>query len=191
MHDLLKPCPERRKMEAITVPSTDEWLSSASALFSYTKSFQESRWDPFVVLHTNGSTGTPKPVIARHDSAAISDGFQALPEYQGTRYFYSERAKRSSRMFLPMPMFHAAGILCLVACVYCGLPTALPLTDRPLSANAVLDCLGNTGVDSAMPPPAIVEGLAVTEDGIRAIVKLSFLSFGGGELTSKNGRILC
>ncbi len=64
---------KRPTMRATKVAGADAWLQSNAAPFLYTRSFEQARFEPVVVLHTSGSTGHPKPVTIRHGSIAISD----------------------------------------------------------------------------------------------------------------------
>jgi acyl-CoA synthetase (AMP-forming)/AMP-acid ligase II len=177
----MKPCLEKRKMKAVTVTSVDEWLSATAAPFPYNKSFDEAQWDPLVVLHTSGSTGIPKPITVRQGSLAIADSFQNLSGYQGGSFFFSEWAKRSKRLFMSMPMFHAVGTICMLSSIFYNHTMAMALPDKPLNVVTALECLAHAGVDSAILPLAILEGLSATEEGIKAVVKLAFVVFGGGE----------
>lgn len=180
-HATMRPCLEQREMKAVTVPSVEQWLISTAPPFPYAKSFDQARWEPLVVLHTSGSTGTPKPITVRQSNLAITDSFQGLPEYHGGSFVFSEWAKRSQRIFMPMPMYHAAGSFCMLSSIFFEYDVAMPPADKPLSVDLALECLAYAGVDGAILPPAILEGLSATEEGIQAVVKLSFAAFGGGE----------
>lgn len=50
-------------LSILEVPTVDELLQPRCPAFQYTKTFEEARWDPLVVLHTLGSNGPPKPII--------------------------------------------------------------------------------------------------------------------------------
>lgn len=47
--------------------SLQYWLRDAEVPhYPFTKTFEEAKHEPFAVIHTSGSTGMPKPVIATH-----------------------------------------------------------------------------------------------------------------------------
>lgn len=179
-HAVMEPCLNQRSMKATTVPDIDEWFKTASAPFPYSRTFEQAQWDPLVVLHTSGSTGTPKPITVRQGSLYIADSYHNLPEYEGSSFVFCEWAKRSERMFLPMPMFHAAGSMCIAISILFGIQMAYPLLDKPVNVDTVLESLAHAGVNGGILPPSIVEELAATEEGIKALTKLAFVAFGGG-----------
>lgn len=179
---IMKPCLDQRTMEAVTIDSVDHLLGVTSTRFPYSRSVEQARWDPLVVLHTSGSTGIPKPVFVRQGMLSAFDTLQKLPKYKDSTFIFSEWAKRASRIFIAMPMFHAAGSYSTIASIYLGLPTAMPLPNKPMSVDTALDCLTHAGVDGALLPPSIVEGLSASEEGVDILTKLSFVAFAGGKL---------
>lgn len=51
----------------------DDWLARYTQPYLYDKGFEDSKWDPIVVLHSSGSTGkdallTPHPISSITDS---------------------------------------------------------------------------------------------------------------------------
>jgi acyl-CoA synthetase (AMP-forming)/AMP-acid ligase II len=164
-------------MQVIMVPSADEWLRLTPALFPYNRAFDEGRWDPLIVLHTSGSTGLPKPIIVRQGSLAIADQLRLRPMFS-----FKEWATRSKRLFLPMPLFHMAGVVVsLVMTLYYDVPVALGIPERPLGPELVAECLANADVDAVMLPPSILEALSLNRDFVTRLAKLSYVGYGGGE----------
>ena len=179
---IVQPWIRARPMQVEVVP-TAEWLESSSQSFPYDRPFEEARWEPFVVLHTSGSTGIPKPIIVRHGSIAIADRLRHLPEYLGTEYMWKAWASRATKMFMPMPLFHAAGLVsALSILVICyGIPIALGMPDQPLSAELTLKSLAHADVDCTMLPPSIVEELTHSRESLDCLKKLKYLIFCGGK----------
>lgn len=175
------PWLELHPMRVIMAPSPDTWLQSTPPGFPYTKQFDEARWDPLVVLHTSGSTGFPKPIIMRQGSFAIADGFRNGPDFHGSPSAWTYWGS-TSKFFLPMPLFHAAGIAAISSTgIYYGVALVLGIPDRPLSADLVVESLIHSGADGTILPPSIIEDLSLTEEGIRALATLKIVGFGGGE----------
>ncbi|KAK5991336.1 Non-canonical non-ribosomal peptide synthetase FUB8 [Cladobotryum mycophilum] len=181
---IMQPWLEQRPMSTFEVPNPQVWLQAEPEPFPYCRSFNESRFDPLLVLHTSGSTGLPKPIVVRQANPAIASHLRNLPDARGNRSVYEEWAVRSKRMLAPMPLFHAAGIIGLIMItVYTGLPLALSVADKPFNAELAIECLKYADVDSIMLPPSIIEDLCQSEAGVEALTKLSFVCCCGGSLT--------
>lgn len=69
-----------RQMRVVEIPSTQHWIEDGlEEPYHYTKTFADARSEPFVVLHTSGSTGMPKPIIQTHGTLSPLDAFEKLP----------------------------------------------------------------------------------------------------------------
>ena len=73
--------------------------------YEYNKTFEEAARDPFIVVHTSGSTGLPKPITLYHGGVAAVDsqhlisplgGFDAIVKLPGDPI----------RVFTSLPPFH-------------------------------------------------------------------------------------
>lgn len=190
--DLIQPWLQERDMQAVQVSPLEEWFPETDVPhFPYTKTFDQAEWDPLVVLHTSGSTGLPKPIIVRQGMMAVSDGYQNLPEWNGSRIATLEWARNSKRIFCPMPLFHMAGVICTVCTAfYWGTPVALSIGNRPATADLMVECLENMEVESAMLAPALIEDMSQTEEGVRALGRMKEVCFGGGNLARESGNRL-
>jgi long-subunit acyl-CoA synthetase (AMP-forming) len=62
--------------------------------YNFSKSFGEAVKDPFVVLHTSGSTGLPKPVILTHGWPTAFNNHSRLPELNGYLHYFPNSEKR-------------------------------------------------------------------------------------------------
>ncbi|KAJ6440114.1 L-aminoadipate-semialdehyde dehydrogenase [Purpureocillium lavendulum] len=184
------PWLERHPMRVVMVPSPDTWLQSTAPSFAYTKPFDEARWDPLVVLHTSGSTGIPKPIVVRQGSLAIADELRNGPDLHGARSTWAHWGG-ASKFFLPMPLFHAAGVAAISSTgIYYGASLVLGITDRPLTADLVVASLRHSGADGAMLPPSVIEDLSFMEEGVETLAALQYVGFGGGNLAPAAGNLL-
>lgn len=162
-----------------TVPAMEDWINSTPEPFHYYRTFEEAEWEPCVVLHTSGSTGIPKPIVIRNGSIAIIDKYHDLPDFA-----FIQWAREAERSLIPMPFFHAAGILggFMCHCIFYEKPIALPPADKPIHTDLIRDCLEYADVDSAMLPPSVIVDLYGSEDGLAKLKKLKYLVTGGGRL---------
>ncbi|GJN72092.1 L-aminoadipate-semialdehyde dehydrogenase [Purpureocillium lilacinum] len=189
---IVQPWIDQRKMTAKIVPSAEEWLGSEGKPFPYDRPFEEARFEPLCVLHTSGSTGFPKPIVVRQGSMAVADKFRSLPDHHGAPFVFTGWSSQSQRMLMPMPLFHAAGMLAslTILAVFYGLPLALGIPDQIMTPESVRDCLFYSRADSVMLPPSIVEGLCQVDGGLEIMKQLNYVVVGGGNLSQAAGDTL-
>jgi acyl-coenzyme A synthetase/AMP-(fatty) acid ligase len=73
-----------RSMQVLQLPKLDDLLDAASTPpFTYTKTFDEAANDPFCMLHTSGTTGSPKPISWTHALIGTMDAVRLLPPTDG------------------------------------------------------------------------------------------------------------
>ncbi|EON98455.1 putative l-aminoadipate-semialdehyde dehydrogenase protein [Phaeoacremonium minimum UCRPA7] len=120
----------------------------------YEKEFAEAQWDPFVVLHSSGSSGFPKPIVLKNGNMATAD----------------------------VPLFHIAGLY--VATFYSTFYQAeqslsLGIGTRPITADLMNQCLKHSGADAVFMPPSIVDDMALVPEYIETLKGLKYVAWGG------------
>ncbi|ROV98684.1 hypothetical protein VMCG_06712 [Cytospora schulzeri] len=190
--DTVQPWLAERNMQTIEVSPLDSWFPEEEVPhFPYTKTFDEAEWEPLLVLHTSGSTGLPKPIVVRQGMFTGFDAYHNLPKFQGNNIAVREWAERAERHFIPMPLFHIAGLLCVVGlAIYWNTPVSLGISDRPVSSDLVIQSLEKLDADAVLLPPAVIEEMSQTEEGTKALTKLKVVAFGGGNLARESGNRL-
>ncbi|KAK2683879.1 AMP-dependent synthetase/ligase [Fusarium oxysporum f. sp. vasinfectum] len=83
---IMQPCLDQRTMEVSMIESIDYLLSVTPRPFPYSRSIEQARWDPLVVLHTSGSTGVPKPVFLKQGIMYAFEEFLHLPKFHAMEY---------------------------------------------------------------------------------------------------------
>lgn len=75
----------QRPLPTIEIPELDDLLDlgDLAAPFPYTKTFEQAKSDPFVICHTSGTTGDPRPVTFTHSSMACMDFQTELADVDG------------------------------------------------------------------------------------------------------------
>ncbi|KZL86090.1 male sterility protein [Colletotrichum incanum] len=157
----------------------------------YTKSAAEAEWDPFLVLHTSGSTGLPKPIVVKHGSIGLADALHLLPEWNGTFPISQVMQDVTTKHFNPMPMFHAGGVYGFIGtAIISGKEIVFPFPDRPLTPDLAIEIIQTTGSSSAALPPSLLEEMCHRLAHIAVLKQLNYLGFGGGPLNKEAGDIL-
>ncbi|KAJ0349754.1 hypothetical protein COL154_005833 [Colletotrichum chrysophilum] len=101
---------KNRPMDVLEVEDLESILAQPEVpSIPYTKTQAEAEWDPFVVLHTSGSTGLPKPIVVKHGSVAMTDTLRQLPSWNGTVPTGQAMDARTKRHFSPSPLSQEAG----------------------------------------------------------------------------------
>ncbi|KAI1147213.1 hypothetical protein F4825DRAFT_471765 [Nemania diffusa] len=177
-----------RPMRHVEVADFRGWLSDDGPEwkpYPYTKTFSEAKGEPFVILHTSGSTGLPKPIIQTHGTVSALYPF-AKREYQD-RTFPS--VMRGKRVYVTFPLFHCAGLsLILPACLYADYTAVL--APFPPSADIINKVHVHGNVQSAVLVPATMEALVKDPEHLENLSRLDHLMFGGGPVTKTVGDLI-
>ena len=101
---------DTQKLRILDSPSLEELLSRNYAHYQYHKIFAEARHEPLLVVHTSGTTATPKPITYSHDFAASyiqSCQLASPPDYES-----QVSLCQSNRHFVSLPFFHVSPLIC-------------------------------------------------------------------------------
>jgi hypothetical protein len=162
--------------------------------YPYNKTYTEAKLDPFVVLHTSGSTGLPKPIVQTHATIALFEAFLGLPKI-GLQLTYPAMCA-GARLYLAFPLFHCAGLsMLLPGSIHAGFTVVLgPFPPSAEVANAIL-VHGN--VQQSCLAPMILIDLAKDPKYLENLGHLKQITFGGGpcpkavgDLVSSKTRLL-
>lgn len=77
--------------------------------YLYTKTFEQAKMDPCLVLYTTGSTGLPKPIIWKNGVLSTYEAWRTIPHIDGyvpTTEIYS----RATRAYTSMLLFYTSGL---------------------------------------------------------------------------------
>ena len=98
----------KRDMRHLNVEGLKELLSGDFIEhYEYNKTFEEAAQDPFIVIHTSGSTGLPKPIILYHGGVACLDNHRLIPSFDGFENQLNV-AEGPFRVFTSLPPYHVS-----------------------------------------------------------------------------------
>lgn len=104
--NVVQPWLRERDMRPVEAAPPDEWFPEKQVPhFPYDKPFAQARREPLVVLHTSGTTGLPKPVVAPQAMLSVSDAYHNVPEWHGTYPIFRAWGDMTSVYFVPSKEF--------------------------------------------------------------------------------------
>lgn len=185
---VVKQIENERPMKVVIIPGGQHWLGEGEHKpYPYTKTFEEASMDPFVVLHTSGSTGLPKPVIQRNATQTPLDAFNTLPS-QGLPASYPAMCA-GKRVYLAFPLFHCAGIsMLLPAAIYNACTVVLGPFPPSADVADAIHVHGNVQ-QSCLAPMTLVD-LVKDPQHLENLSRLELITFGGGPCPKPVGDLI-
>ncbi|RYP76208.1 hypothetical protein DL769_003679 [Monosporascus sp. CRB-8-3] len=154
----------KRPMPHATVPDLDELLDSGDRAppFPYTKIYEEAAQDPYLILHSSGTTGDPKPVVFNHAVTATLDAHQLLPDVDGyAHYMELSTAGDGVRFLMVTSPYHAMSAQYAMNLSVFGGGVFVPgFRHRGVQASDIYAIIENSNVTKAILTPWMVEDIA-------------------------------
>lgn len=177
-----------RPLQLLTVPDIDYFMDDGKhvEIYQWQGAFDEVKDKTFLILHTSGSTGIPKPVFITHGTFASNDAHQLIPFLGGSPTMINFLAGK--RFFIAFPPFHAANLYLTIGYnVFSDMTCVLPPPGPPTAD--VVDAIHMYGnLDgSLLPPSTIVDIFNTSEYFLNMTKNLSFLAYVGGTLSKEVG----
>lgn len=144
--------------------------------------------EPFIVLHTSGSTGLPKAVEITHGLIATIDAQKDLADIDGRNVTASQWANRS--VYTALPPFHSAGINFFSFSIFQATQLVFGPSDSPPSLSAVERMLDLEIADAGVMAPSLLTEVAQDPVILEKISRWSSVTFGGGPLPQQAGDAL-
>ncbi|RAH64234.1 AMP-binding enzyme [Aspergillus aculeatinus CBS 121060] len=174
-------------IQTIDIPDLEQFLKvTESEPVTYSKTWDEGKNDPWLVFHTSGTTGNPKPVTWTHRMMASIDMMAAAPNIKDSMV---HRAA-NHRLFTPIPSLHLTGMMLILATTTYVNMTAVLGPSTALTPATVISVFQNAHIDGTLLPPALIDGLCLSEAGLAALRSLSFLMYTGAPLAAKSAALL-
>ena len=174
----------RKPMRKLEVPSLENILkSNEGPLYPFRKAFSQAKDEPFVALHTSGSTGPPKPAVLKHGTVAHHDLFVHASELGGKGLNMAHFSGK--RVLLGLPFFHSASICFLAFAIYSQ--TVPVLLSSPVSAETINEAHLHAAVDASFLGPSTITDITHNPEYMENLKRLQFLTFGGSPLQKHIG----
>ncbi|KAI0547682.1 hypothetical protein F4679DRAFT_553684 [Xylaria curta] len=175
-----------RPMRHVEVLDFHMWLdgygNAEGKPYPYTKTFQEAKSEPFVVLHTSGSTGLPKPITQTHGTVSVHSAFSSIEEKQTT----FPNMLSGERVYVSFPLFHCAGIIMILpACLYAGFTVVLAAFPPSAAIVNGVHLYGN--VQHTTLVPTTLEELVREPEYLENLSRVKTIAFGGGPVPKAVG----
>ncbi|KAJ5668962.1 hypothetical protein N7462_010032 [Penicillium macrosclerotiorum] len=182
--EILKDAPH---IHTITVPALGEFFNEIEAIpVNYSKSWEEGKDDPWLVFHTSGTTGNPKPITYTHEMMAGVDAAASRSDIE--ECVIHQFAQQ--RWYSPLPSLHFVGMAMTLAMTTFLHMTAVLGPSTPPSPEVITNVLRYGNVKGALLPPILIDSLCLSPAGLQALRELKYIHFAGAPLSAKSGELL-
>ncbi|PQE27382.1 AMP-binding enzyme protein [Rutstroemia sp. NJR-2017a WRK4] len=177
----------REGLQIVAAPALEDLLQDKPAEpFNYKKSWEEARDDPWLVFHTSGTTGYPKPITYTHRMMAMADVAAKLAGNDETQLHHYT----SKRWYTPLPMVHFVGMLMILSMSTFVHTVVVLGPPGPPSPETLIDILKYGRVDGAVLVPALIDALCRDASGLAALKSLQYIHYAGAPLGVNSGKRL-
>ncbi|KAJ5718555.1 hypothetical protein N7488_004201 [Penicillium malachiteum] len=174
-------------MQTVTVPPLDQFLNETEATpVNYSQTWEEGQDDPWLVFHTSGTTGNPKPITYSQYMMALVDKAASLPGIEES-HIHQFAAKR---WYTPLPSLHFVGMLIILSMTTLIHTEAVIGPAGPPNPATIAQVIKYGCVEGALLPPVLIDALCLSPDGIEALKRLKYIHYAGAPLSVKSGELL-
>ncbi|KAL9609999.1 MAG: hypothetical protein Q9167_005272 [Letrouitia subvulpina] len=177
----------QRTIQAYQFPTLNWLLDGPDApLYPFEKTLDELREQDYVIIHTSGSTGYPKPMTYKYGAVAalkyLAKPQEILPEAptNNIKEVLSNRCH-----WMALPPCHMGGVLGLGPFnIYWNMPMILSPGDRPITPDIAAQIISDDLCEAAFIAPAYLQALSRDLTQLETVRKLEHLLWVGAPWTS-------
>lgn len=180
------------QLKAHPVAPFDQWLD-ISKPFPYRKSFEETRSDPVLCLHSSGSTGKPKPIVIPNSYFAAADyPLRQIPGRQSRNNMTMLDFPGGGSFLSPFPPFHLGGVFAMIGfpCFAFEATIVLLLPDRAPTPQLLFEVIQAKKPRGLFCPPSLIEAVSALPGGLDLLCGCDSVVYAGGPLSSACGDAL-
>lgn len=175
---------ETRKMDKYILPDLEYFLDPTPVeSYPYNKTFEEACEDPYVVMHSSGTTGIPKILVLKLGSTATHDFFSLPPKSGDAPWFVSSWTGK--RVLTNFPWVHAGGAHILSSGIYNDFVPVIP-AGWPYKATDANHLHVHANVSSAWYSPSVLVDIARNPEFLKNMSNLESVSYSGGPLPKES-----
>ncbi|KAI0130546.1 hypothetical protein BJ170DRAFT_317857 [Xylariales sp. AK1849] len=183
----------KRPVAKAEIPELDDLLDimDLATPFPYTKSFEEAEKEPFVVCHTSGNTGPPKPVIFTNASMATMDAQTALPDVDGRGHWTWQGTGVGKRYLMAASPFHPIAVVLAMTVSAFGGGILIPgFRHRPVTdISETCGIIKYSGCTEGFMPYYLADTIARMPDAEDYIRRFDSVSYGNGTISDFAGQM--
>lgn len=167
----------------LAVSPLADWLKDEPLRhYPYTRSWADAWQDPVAIFHSSGTTGLPKPITWTNAMMRYNDGASRLPRGK------ENHTGRIGRTRYYTTTGNGPGVSsALQASVWLGAVIVLGPAHRWPDPDLVVEMLTYGEVGAMLTTPHVIEAMALTEDGMKALLGLKILLWTGASLGARVG----
>ncbi|QMW25955.1 hypothetical protein G4B84_001200 [Aspergillus flavus NRRL3357] len=154
-------------------PSLDDLLTSSVSHYPYHKTYQEAEDETFVILHSSGTTGHPKPVPLTHGYFSVLDRGAPPGTPSDCTCGLWNCVEKGDSMFGMSPLFHIAGFTTIIDAIFHG-HQIIHYSSKP-DIDSVLDALSTLRPRGAVIPPSLLQDMSRTPQALKTLSKTEYL----------------
>ncbi|MCJ1313972.1 hypothetical protein MMC25_007652 [Agyrium rufum] len=171
----------RPNVKTWEVPDLNTWLFSEEApAFQYTKTWETAKSEPWLIFHTSGTTGLPKPVVYTNMMMTSFDAAELMPDTDGETM---NDLFRDQRFYVSLPLLHFVGMTAaLQMTVFLGIVLIVGPLGQP-SVSQIIDILDYGKAVGVIMPPSQIEAVCNDSKGCKIMKGLDCVYFGGAPVS--------
>ncbi|KAI9371137.1 hypothetical protein BJX61DRAFT_543936 [Aspergillus egyptiacus] len=166
----------RPSLDVKKLPTFAVMLESQTSIYPFCKTYEEVEKDTAVIIHTSGTTGSPKPVYLTFGFIGALEQIPTLPVPSGRAWGTPHLLEPGDYVLTTTPFFHLMGLTGFFLSIFYDILFVLA-PDKPMPTAVML-------------APSIVEDMSKSPAAMEALSNLRYVFFGGAPLSPEAGNRL-